>query len=265
MDAKQNPEQLASSEIESSFDIERIFEELKSVLKERGLTYKQLADRIGVTEGAVKKTLTAEDISLGRLSTVAEAAGVTVRELFRRLDRADEVRFQLSAAQELYFSQHPKTLRFFLLLLEASASVVMKEQKLAAEKCARYLDELEKLGLVVGEGLERRPKTQAKILKWNPNGPYAKTQNRKITQQLVDHLYAQDVSARLIRNRASGYMLPSTQEEFVARMQALSKEFMSRARKENSALPREQLKSVTWAFLMGDFDVWHAILDGEEL
>jgi transcriptional regulator with XRE-family HTH domain len=265
MDSNSTSSQNVSADSGTSIDIDRIFEELKSVLKERGLTYKQLADRIGVTEGAVKKTLTADDISLGRLSAIAEAAGVTVRELFRRLDHADEVRFQLTEAQELYFSQHPKTLRFFLLLLEASASVVMKEQKLAAEKCLRYLDELEKLGLVAGAGLERRPKTQAKILKWNPNGPYAKTQNRKITQQLVDHLYAQDVSALLIRNRASGYMLPATQEEFVARMQALSKEFMSRARKENSALPREQLKSVTWAFLMGEFDVWRALLDGEEL
>ncbi len=205
---------------------------------------------------------------MSRLVDLSNAAGVILRELFRRMDRAVELRFELTDEQELYLSENPKTLRFFLLLLESSAALVMKSQKLSMEKTQAYLDELEKMGLLKKSGsggLDRQPATQAEILKWNPNGPYAKTQTRKITHLLVDQHYSQDASASLLRNRASGYVLPATREEFVSRLKALSSEFMSRARKENSALPREQLQPITWAFLIGEFDVWNALLEGEEL
>lgn len=54
---------------------------VKELLKSRGLTAKELASRLGITEAALSSSLSGNP-TLDRLNTIADALGVPVTELF---------------------------------------------------------------------------------------------------------------------------------------------------------------------------------------
>ena len=51
-------------------------ERIKQVLKSKGLTYAELATRMGVSEQSVKQTMNRESVSTTTLQRIAEAIGV---------------------------------------------------------------------------------------------------------------------------------------------------------------------------------------------
>lgn len=54
---------------------------LKEILKEKGVLHKELAERLGVTDIALRASLKGNP-TIGTLERVAEALGVSVAELF---------------------------------------------------------------------------------------------------------------------------------------------------------------------------------------
>ena len=54
---------------------------VKELLKSRGLTAKELASRLGITEAALSSSLSGNP-TLDRLNAIADALGVPVTELF---------------------------------------------------------------------------------------------------------------------------------------------------------------------------------------
>ena len=55
--------------------------QIKELLKRRGMTAKELASKIGISEGALSKSLSGNP-TLERLEQIAAALGVGVAELF---------------------------------------------------------------------------------------------------------------------------------------------------------------------------------------
>lgn len=55
--------------------------QIKEILKRRGVTAKELAAKIGISEGALSKSLSGNP-TLERLEQIAAALGVEVAELF---------------------------------------------------------------------------------------------------------------------------------------------------------------------------------------
>ena len=55
--------------------------QIKELLKRRGMTAKELASKIGISEGALSKSLSGNP-TLERLEQIAAALGVEVSELF---------------------------------------------------------------------------------------------------------------------------------------------------------------------------------------
>lgn len=55
--------------------------QIKELLKRRGMTAKELASKIGISEGALSKSLSGNP-TLERLEQIAAALGVEVAELF---------------------------------------------------------------------------------------------------------------------------------------------------------------------------------------
>ena len=57
--------------------------QIKQLLKERGLTAVQLADKMGITQGALSLAINGNP-TLSTLEKIAEALGVSVPELFQQ-------------------------------------------------------------------------------------------------------------------------------------------------------------------------------------
>jgi len=73
---------------------------LKRGLRARGLTYRELAQRIGLSEAAVKRMFSRRAMSLLRLEQICEVLGVGLAELGAEAGRGAEPMARLTRAQE---------------------------------------------------------------------------------------------------------------------------------------------------------------------
>ena len=89
---------------------------IKSALRMRKLTYRQLADAIGVSEATVKRDLSRGHFTLHRLDQICEALELGLGDLTQPISGSD-VLTQLSEAQEIALTSHPRNLVVTYLLV----------------------------------------------------------------------------------------------------------------------------------------------------
>ncbi len=245
---------------------QKILVTFKLILKERGLTYKDLAQRLNLTEGAVKKSLASEDMSFSRMMQLCDAAEISYFELVRRSDEKHEKRIRLSEIQEELFLQNMKTWRFFMDLLEMSLDQVRDRHRLTGERIEFYLGELEKVGLISRQGAYGFEFLfEGRLLEWNPDGKFSQTINRRIATHLLETLFQEPRVNTALRIRSSVRMTPETKQEMIDRLRSLSAEMAARGRREMSVYDESRLEDVTWILGLREFDVWGFLLNGEKL
>ena len=67
----------------------RIVDVLKRTLKSRGMTYRDLSKRVGLSEASVKRVFAEERFTLQRLEGICSAIGLTLGELIRMASNDD--------------------------------------------------------------------------------------------------------------------------------------------------------------------------------
>ncbi len=67
-----------------------IIQVLKRSLKSKGLTYKDIAKRVGLSEASVKRVFSAKTFTLQRLESVCMAIGMSMAELVRIASESHE-------------------------------------------------------------------------------------------------------------------------------------------------------------------------------
>src|SRR5262245_51595697 len=78
----------------------RIIEALKRSLKNRGLTYRDLARKVGLSEASIKRVFAEETFSLQRLEHICLAIGLSVSELVRMAGDSQEPRSQYLSLEQ---------------------------------------------------------------------------------------------------------------------------------------------------------------------
>ena len=86
---------------------------IKTRLKAQGISYRRLAELIGISEPTVKRDLARGNFSLQRLDLICDALGVSVADLVTPLDHAPMT--ELSERQEQALSTDPRALGGHLL------------------------------------------------------------------------------------------------------------------------------------------------------
>ena len=87
-----------------------IFDSLRSHLKARHLTYRHIADQLGVSEQTVKRLFVNQDCSIERLEEICELLQLDLRDLVKSSPRPRKFLQQLSLQQEELLAKHPKLL-----------------------------------------------------------------------------------------------------------------------------------------------------------
>lgn len=98
---------------------------IKEVLKEKGWTYKMLADALGISEQSVKKTLNSEHITTRTAKNIAEALEVPFWTLFvsREEVLGEDITALVKCGDEYY---HARTLDELEQVVETIRELVDK-------------------------------------------------------------------------------------------------------------------------------------------
>jgi len=217
--------------------IHRIVAELKSVLRERNLTYAVIAERIGVSEGTVKRWFSHDDFAMDKFERVCEVAGIEVTELIGRLDDAKGRRTELTEAQEAELMSDPKLLLMAHLLVNRwTYDDILSVYKLSAQEAQRLLIRLDRMKVI-----ELLPQNKVRLLvsrhiKWRPDGPI----QRFFQETLMREFFAARFDAPLSEIRFfAGPVTEGTLAQIGRRIDQIAREFDEMAALE-TGIPVQQ-------------------------
>lgn len=165
----------------------QIIDVLKRTLKTRGITYRDLAQKVGLSEASVKRVFAEETFTLQRLEKICGAVGLTVGELVRMSSQTGKPSAQyLSLEQEDLLAAEPRLLASFYLLLNGRSSPEIQTRLDLNERELRALyvklDAAKLIELL--PGLKTRLRV-GPVVAWRSDGPVRRNYERQVKAEFL--------------------------------------------------------------------------------
>lgn len=232
-----------------------ITQALKAALKSRGLTYKDLAVKLAVSEQTVKRIFRERDCSFSRLVEICEAIGVSFYDLTAVANTQTEPTTTLSAEQEAFFASHPGHFAFLMhLIYRVDLKAIQARFHLSEQRLFRYLRDLDRQGIIeLGANNRFRLLIHGHIL-WTMGGPM-QPHLRKLCSDFVAWVMDCGSGPERYFSGSVRYMSEATTERFIRDMDELIKSYRASALRDEALLPRERLTPMKWAIAVAPFDI----------
>ena len=150
----------------------QLVQTLKKVLKSQGLTYRDVATQLGISEASVKRNFALESMSLERLEQISLIAGKEIADLVYQMDIEHRKLYELTHEQERELVSEPKRLLVAHLVINGwQVADILKQYHFETTELTQHLVNLDKLGL-----LELLPHNRIKLrisphFSWRRDGP----------------------------------------------------------------------------------------------
>ncbi len=196
---------------------------LKKELKAAGLTYADLARRLGMAESSVKRIFAKGDMSLSRLDVVCRALKLDFADLARHVADAQPLLAELTQDQERAVVADKKLLLVAICVLSQwTLEQITASYRVSEAECIKYLAQLDRIGIIELRPLNRYRLKLAKTFRWRPHGPVM----RYFREHAVLDYYAGGFDGEaegilLVHGSISRAIAPS----FVDRMHRLAQDF----------------------------------------
>lgn len=184
----------SKSDSTSKLDAACYLAALKAILKERGITYSDLAHSLECSLPTVKRALNKSSLSLTRLLEIAGVARVSLAEICERAAEHQPKHFVFTPQQDQMFSEREELLAYFIELAttENTPGDIAQKHGLDRRSTVLYLTHLERLGLI-----KRTARNHAKLLVKPPfgfaaGGPYLRSQCRDFLKAVVSSVVDAD-------------------------------------------------------------------------
>src|SRR5689334_4581860 len=93
-----------------------VVEALKSSLRSRGMTYRDLARKLGVSEATIRRTFSRGTLTLARIEQILEALEIDLQELARLARDGSEAPAELTHEQEAALAREERLFSVFWLI-----------------------------------------------------------------------------------------------------------------------------------------------------
>ena len=227
-----------------------IFDALKRTLRAKGITYRQLAERMGLSEPTVKRIFHERNCKLDRLMEICAVSGVELENVLGSMNRGPGPASRIAVETERKLARRPSLLFTFIMLGEKFApEAIMRAQGLSEASMFLYLRDLEDLGLVaLGSGLTARVLVETPI-QWDFEGPLQplfETTNKNFIGWAIKHMEhgASFVSFSRRMRPETAELLKREAEELASRTKLL-------AHHDQHTTPDDELIGYKWTFAFG--------------
>ncbi|QBE64383.1 helix-turn-helix domain-containing protein [Pseudoduganella lutea] len=216
---------------------------LKRELKARGVTYAELARRIGMSEASVKRMFAQRSLTLQRLDEILAAAGIDLLDLTRSALDAPKLVAQLTHAQEEELIGDPKLLLVAVAALNGlPVDEIVATFTLTEAQTVKYLLRLDRIGFLVLKPNNRVKLLVARTFDWIPNGPIQTWFRREAAGDYLDARFDGEGEAlRLV----SVMLSPASTGALLARLRQVADDF-SQQHQADARLPYAERQSVTF-------------------
>lgn len=168
-----------------------IVAELKRALRERDLTYADVARKLELSVATVKRLFSTGDFSLQRVDVICELIGVTLRELLEQASERAQPTNQLTLSQEQEIVADPRLLFVtWLVLNRMQFEDIVRQYHFTDRELLKYLIRLDRLKVI-----ELQPGNRARLLvsrrfTWRVDGPVQKYIHQKMLREFFTSPFA---------------------------------------------------------------------------
>ncbi|MFC3121179.1 hypothetical protein [Agaribacter flavus] len=136
--------------MEASLQVKNCLVEIKKQLKEKRMTYQQIADKLGVSILTVKRQLNADDLGFKKLLCLCDAAGLSLTEILSEIEDKKVRHTSFTEEQDLAFCENESLYHYFteLFFNKKSPEIIQSNYHLTPASSHRYLRKLEDIGLI---------------------------------------------------------------------------------------------------------------------
>ncbi len=220
----------------------RLVHELKNQLKIRGVTYRELAQQLELSESAVKQMFSSGNMTLTRLDRVCEILSMDLSDLVQASDSAARQLQRLTLEQETELISDPKLLlTAYCLVNHWTFADILNRYQLTEVEGIRYLARLDRMKLI-----ELLPGNRVKPLiatnfTWQPDGPIERFFRKEVQGPFFNTDFAGEGCLRLVKN---GDISKVARQQILERLHAIGQMFDDTVREERK-LPLNQRQGTT--------------------
>lgn len=206
-----------------------IVDAIRGLLRTRGLTYRDLAALLGVSEPTIKRDLGRGNFSLSRLDRICEALGVGLDELLEHGGQGErEPITRLSAEQEAALVADPQLLlTSYLIVNNWRFEEIMQSFQVDENALVSLLLRLDALGLIDYRPPHRFRKLTARNFSWRREGQAHRFFMDNVMPEFLDAGFAGPGDAF---HFLSARLPPGARNAFRQRIERLVEEFELAAR-----------------------------------
>ncbi len=196
---------------------------LKRALRARGMTYRDLAQQLDLSEAAVKRMFSLRAMTLVRLEAICEVLGLGLQELSGDAGRGRPSLVQLDAAQEqALVDSPPLMLAMFLTLNRWRQEDVLSRFAFTVPEWTGLMVKLDRLGII-----ELLPESRARILtarnfRWRQDGPMERYFRTALLGDFFAEPFAGEQDTLLL---LSGSLGADSLVQLKSRLEELAREF----------------------------------------
>lgn len=218
-----------------------LFEGLKAHYRARGLSYRDVAKALNISEATVKRIFSTRDCTLARLEELCSVVQVDIAEIARGAPRTARLMTQLTQEQE---QELVDDLRLLIVAVCAMGNVplddIVRVYDISKVQCIGLLAKLDRIGFLDLQENNHYRLLVARTFQWIPDGPIMRWTKQQ-APDYFNHAFTQPGEMmRIVNVRVS----KEARVALLARMEQLALEYAEQ-HNADAWLPLEQRESIS--------------------
>jgi transcriptional regulator with XRE-family HTH domain len=175
-----------------------LLQTLKNALKARGLTYREVANTIDLSEASVKRLFSnGGSLTLERLEQICTLLGMEMAELVQQMSAERRQIRELTEAQERTLVTQPALLLVAYLVVNGYAFTdILDRFTFTEQELISHLVKLDRIKLVELLPNNRIRRLTSPHFSWRPNGPIESFFLKYLQQDFLDDAFSRKPEAR---------------------------------------------------------------------
>jgi len=233
---------------------------LKRCLKARGVTYREVAQALGLSEASVKRLFSEQSFSLKRVEQICRLLDLDFSDLARLNDRRYSDRLTvLSPEQEAGLADDPILLSYFYLLLRGwSVARIAGRFDLDERRQVRLLARLDRLNLIELQPGNRVRMLTSRRIQWRRGGPVRRLYEKEVKQAFLRDAFREPAA---LFGFESAELSEASAGLIRRRLARLAREF-DEAAELDVDLPPGEKRGYGLMVALRPWAYWNIVLDG---
>lgn len=236
----------------------RLIQDLKDLLKRRGITYKELGQQLDLSESAIKQMFASGNMTLARLDKICEVLSLDFSDLLQISEASAQKLQSLTIEQETELISDPKLLlTAYCLVNNWSFADILDRYEITELEGIQYLAKLDRMKLIEMLPGNRVKPLMAVNFSWQQDGPIERYFRKEVQGPFFNGNFAEEGCLRLVKN---GDISAVSRQQILERLHGIGQLFDDTVRDELK-LPLDQRQGTTMVLAIRNwmFDVFSTL------